>query len=52
MTVNETPESYIITSNMKEYHYPKAVWTEQAAKEDLERYFKSIDAFESARRKK
>lgn len=38
MTLLQTAFYYIFTVNGREFHYPKAVWTEEMARKDLESY--------------
>jgi len=51
MTLTETHIYWIFTSQGREFHYPKAVWSEQAAREYLENYFVEVGKFESKRKK-
>lgn len=51
MTLTETNIYWIFTSQGREFHYPKAVWSEQSAREHLENYFAEVGKFESKRKK-
>lgn len=43
MTLLQTAFYYIFTVNGREFHYPKAVWTEEAATKDLRAYLQASE---------
>lgn len=51
MTLIQTAFYYIFKINGREFHYPKAVWTFDGAKKNLEEYFRQVENFDSKRKK-
>jgi len=43
MTLIQTAFYYIFKVNGREFHYPKAVWTEEAAMKDLMSYLEQLE---------
>lgn len=43
MTLIQTAFYYIFKVNGREFHYPKAVWTEKAAEDDLRKYLAQLE---------
>jgi hypothetical protein len=51
MVSTETHIYWIFTSQGREFHYPKAVWSFDDAKKHLEDYFRQVANFDSKRKK-
>ena len=51
MVSTETPIYWIFKSQGREFRYPKAVWSFDGAKKNLEDYFKQVENFDSKRKK-